>query len=143
MVTEFKLPSSLRRHFVNLSVTIQHLISEIVLTVEGMPSSENRALDAKLEQAARAQRANEKFNELLKDFLECHQLPPTDSAIAIATLNGRTTRQIAEFIGVEFEYAMRRLMHIRKLVAKWHPKEDIEPRDGADVLELFVEAQRR
>ena len=142
-MTEFKLPSSLRRHFVNLSVTIQQLIGEIVLTVEGMPSSDNRALDAKLEQAARARRANEKFGEQLKDFLACHTLSPTDAAIACATLNGRTTRQIAEFIGVEFEYAMRRLMHIRKLVAKWHPVEEIEPREGADVLELFAEAQRR
>lgn len=139
----FHLPAKLHQTFLNLSTTVQQFIGELVLTVEGMPSRENRAENAKLEQAARARRANELINEKLKDFLGCHQLPAEDSAIAMAAANGRSTGEIAKFIGLEQRYVMRRLCHVRKQVSRWSPlNPEQEHCDGAEVLHIFAEAQR-
>lgn len=143
-MSDFKLPSRLRRHFTNLSVTIQQLVTEIVLTIEGMPSQENRAEDAKLEQAARARRSNEFINERLREFINTHQMNADDAAIASCTANGRTTTEIADFLGLEQNYVMRRVNAIRKTVAAWNPETGkVEAySDGNSIIEIFAEARQ-
>ncbi len=144
-VSDFRLPANLKRHFVNLSVTIQQLITEIVLTIEGMPAQENRAEDAKLEQSARARRANEAICNKLRDFIAAHQLLNDDAAIAMATANGRSTGEISDFLGLEQRYVRSRVHAIRKSADKWtappHTGADAYS-DGASVIEIFAEAQR-
>ncbi len=138
----FNLPATLHRKFVNLSLTVQQLVGEIVLTLEGMPTRDNRTETAKLEQAARARRANELITEQLRAFIACKQLGAEDSAIAVSTVAGRTTQQIADFCGLEARYVMRRLCQIKKLAQKWQPVDvPIEEHEGGEVLELFAEAQ--
>ena len=143
-MSDFKLPANLRRHFLNLSTTIQQLIGEIVLTIEGMPAQENRAEAAKVEQAARARRANEAINDKLRDFINAHQMSADDACIAAATANGRNTSEIADFLGLRQEYVMRRVNAIRKTVAAWNPDLGaIEATEAHGVLEVFAEAQYR
>lgn len=139
----FNLPSSLHRKFVNLSLTVQQLVGEIVLTIEGMPTSDNRAENAKLEQAARARRANELINEQIRSLLTCNRLSNEDGAIALATVNGRSTKEIGEFLGMETKKVMRRLCEIKRAAQRWRPMEQAEMQMGGEVLELFAEAQRR
>lgn len=142
-MSDFRLPANLKRHFVNLSVTIQQLISEIVLTIEGMPTQENRAEDAKLEQSARARRANEAINDKLREFILSHEFINDDAAIATATANGRSTGDIASFMGLEQRYVRQRVGAIRKAVANWRPEPGpIEAfSEGGSVIEIFAEAQ--
>lgn len=141
---EFKLPNQLRRHFVNLSATIQVLIGEIVLSVEGLQAEANRKAATELETALRNKKATEQLNEQLSGFLTCHQLASEDATIAAGTAAGRSTKEVAEFLGIEPRYVMRRLCAIRKSVAGWRaPIEQEELHAGGEVLELFAEAQRR
>lgn len=143
-MSDFKLPANLKRHFVNLSVTIQQLIGEIVLTIEGMPSQENRAEDAKLEQSARARRANEAINNKLREFIQAHQLINDDAAIASATANGRSTGDIADFLGLEQRYVRNRVAAIRKAADVWRPEPGpIEAYSEGSIVEIFAEAQIR
>ncbi len=143
-MSDFKLPSQLRRHFVNLSATIQVLVGEIILSVEGLQAEANRKAATELETSLRNKKATEQLNEQLSGYLTCNTLPPEDAMIAISTSHGRSTKEIADFLGIEPRYVMRRLCAIRKSVAEWRaPHEQEELYDGGEVLELFAEAQKR
>lgn len=145
-MTDFKLPASLRNHFLNLSLTIQQLVGEIILNVEGMADRDVRAENAMLEQSARAQRANELINDHLKAFLANHQLDSDDAAIAVATASGRSTSEIADFLGLERRHVMRRVCAVRKSAVKWKPeKPDFfnAPYESGEILELFAETAER
>jgi hypothetical protein len=141
---DFKLTGSLRSHFLNLSNTIQVLIGDIVLAVEGMHHEAVRREEARYDQAARARRANELSNDRLREYLAEHKIDTTDATIGQCTVSGRSTHETAEFLGLEYRFVMRRLCALRKDVAKWKPAIRHEPAPhSADVLELFAEAQRR
>lgn len=143
-MAEFKLPRQLRRHFANLSTTIQVLIGEIVLSVEGLHAEANRKAQTELEAALRNKKATAQIADKIQAFLG--ETVADDVAITVAANAGRSTREIADFYGMEQRYVMRRLCAVRKGVAKWpgkphEPHEDMN--EGGEVLELFAEAQRR
>ncbi len=156
-MTDFNLPRSLRRHFVNLSSTIQVLIGEIVLAVEGMDAEPNRKAETEYEDASRNKRATEQLAEQLRGFLEHERLDPTDSAIAVAASQGHTTREMSEFFGFKQAFVMRRLCAVMKRVNDKRRSQEREAAaqlqmsmfDGRgqgvhpDVIGLFAEAQRR
>lgn len=141
---DFGLPNHLRRHLVNLSATIQVLVGEIILSVEGLQAEASRKAATELETALRNKRATEQLHKQLTEYLQHHQLPTEDAAIAFSASAGRSTAEIAKFYGFEQNYVRRRLCAIRKSAAKWQaPVEQMELFDGGEVLELFAEAQRR
>lgn len=148
---DFKLPNHLRRHFTNLSVTIQSLIGEIVLAVDGFPVTEPRTAQAEFETAVGTKyltkKPIEQMNDHLREFITCHQLSTEDATIALATVSGRSTKEIAHFLGLESRYVMRRLCAVRKAAAGWKPEVQLsfpfEDSGECDVIELFAEAQRR
>ncbi len=136
-MTDFKLPSKLKRHFANLSATIQTLIGEIVLSVEGLQAESNRNASTEFEEVRSSQKATAALQDQLQAYLSQEKLSPTDAAIAVATAAGRSTREIADFHGFEQRYVMRQLCAIRKQIAKWNPAPDTEQ------LELFEEQERQ
>ncbi len=146
-MSEFKLPRQLRRHFVNLSATIQVLIGEIVLSVEGLQAEANRKAQTELDTALRNKKATELLAEQLRTFLDGAGGSATADEVAyvIAAASGRSTREIADFFGAEQRYVMRRLCAAHKAAGAYAPPHD--PHEHMDqvgeVLELFAEAQRR
>jgi hypothetical protein len=146
-MSEFKLPRQLRRAFVNLSATVQVLIGEIVLSVEGLHAEANRKAQTELEAALRNKKATEKLAEQLRTFLDGAggSLTADEVAYSIAAASGRSTREIANFFGAEQRYVMRRLCAAHKAAGTYspphEPHEDMT--EGGEVLELFAEAQRR
>lgn len=155
-----KLPRRLQRHVANLSSTVQVLLSEIVLAVEGYGDPEMRKADTEFKWAdLKGKKDATKINAQLQQYVDYNKLKPEDAAIASAALAGRSTAEVAEFFGINQMYAMRRLCSLRKQADKFKPivrRERIrsmvqlcfrfvmDPEaDDAEVLEEFAEAARR
>lgn len=151
-----KLPRKLARHVGNLSATIQVLLTELVLAVEGQ-EDRARSEAGKLDYAMRNKRATEKLERELQAYLAATKLPTEDAAIGLAASVGRSTGEIAEFFEIEQMYAMRRLCAIRKRAASFKPRRSrvrqmvqlcfaflAEPEEAAaEVFEVFADAARR
>lgn len=138
-----KLPRKLQRHVANLSSTVQVLLSEVILYAEGLEAEANLSTGAKLKSVMKAKKSTELIAEQLTSAIG---ETAEDMAIAVAAAAGRSTKEIAEFLSFEQAFVMRRLCAIRKTAEKeWKHRQE-EPRakgDGAIVLEIFAEAQRR
>ncbi len=167
-MNDYKLPSKLRRHFVNLSATIQTLFGECILAIEGLDAEPNRKAQTEFEVATLSQKSTEQIAEQLQAFLS-HKvvaretLDTVDGAIAVAAASGKSTREIAEFLGYKQRFVMRRLCAVQKLIvaAKVHKRsrperfvrqlaftffggQEIRATDeGAEIAEVFAIAQRR
>lgn len=153
-----KLPSKLQRAVSNLSTTVQVLLSEIVLAVEGL-DDRARSEAGKIDYAHKNKRATQLREQQLTDFLNARRIGSEDAAIAVSASAGRSTREIAEFLGIDQLYAMRRLCAVRKQAAVYKEKrqrirETVQlcfsffratppTQDEADVLEVFAEAARK
>lgn len=143
MFDGIKLPRKLQRHVANLSTTVQVLLSELVLYVEGHQHGQMRKAETEYKWALET---GKKHAALLADQLQgfVGNRKCDDVAIAVAASAGRSTGEIADFLGMEQEYVMRRLREIRRMAAKGQKAQhEAEQNDDATVLELFVEAQRK
>lgn len=142
MFEALKLPRRLQRHVANLSATVQVLLSEVILYAEGLELDANRRAGTEFVTATKTKKPKEWLNEQLSAFLDANKAD--DIAIAFCAGSGRSTRQIANFLGLEQQYVKRRLFAIRKL-AEQHcpPAPEDEKRPDATVIEIFAEAQRR
>lgn len=138
--SSLKLPAKLQRAATNLSATVQTLLTEIILYAEGF-DDRARSEGGKLDYAMRNKRATALLSEQLKTLLTDDSAD--DVAIGVASLAGRSTKEIAEFLGLQQHYVMRRLCAIRKVAAKTKPAEEEKPKYDATILELFAEAQRK
>ncbi len=143
-----KLPRTLQRRLANLSSTIQELVCNMVLAIEGYTEEPDRKAQTEYEYAQKNKRATEQLALQLREFLG--DTVADDVAIAIAADAGRSTREIALFFELEQPYVMRRLCAIRKGIGRGvaqpverRPlKSDVEGSSpSATVLELFAEAQ--
>lgn len=144
-----KLPRQLQRKLLSLSTTVQELVCNIVLAVEGLDPEPQRKAQTEYEAAEKNKKATALIAERLNAIVGQSGAIVDDIAISCAANSGRSTREIAAFFGYEQSYVMRRLCAVRKVVEKAHA--DVErpvalpsaSGDGATVLELFAEAQRR
>lgn len=149
-----KLPRQLQRKLLSLSTTVQELVCNIVLAVEGLDPEPQRKAQTEYETAEKNKKATALIADKLHGVLSHGGELVDDIAISVAADAGRSTREIAEFLGVEQSYVMRRLCAVRKVVDKAHgcasfPSGDARSQGcasqpvGATVLELFAEAARR
>ncbi len=142
-MTRLNLPADLHRHFVNLSTTIQSLITEIVLTVEGMSDVSNRSDVSKIEQSAKASRANELIVEKLNELFSCNKLNNDDSAICLAAMNGKNVKQISDFFGMNVFYVRRRLCALKKMfIYRKETKNTEVYNEKIEILRIFADAQK-
>lgn len=153
-----KIPKPLERKLHTLSVTVQELVCNIVLAIEGLEAEPQRKAQTEYETADSTKKATRLLNEQLKGFIEGRRIDPEDAAIAFAAISGRSTREVAEFFSMNQLYAMRRLCALRKQAAGWKPSKRrrmianvvqlafsfmLDPsEDDIHVLEIFSEAQR-
>ncbi len=136
-----KLPAKLQRHVANLSATVQVLLAECILYAEGV-EDRARTEGGKLDYALKSKKETSLLAEQLKQFLLVSQ-SSDELAIATAASNGKSTRQIADFLGFEQRYVDRTLLKVRREAAKaWRREQAPEATgDGATILEMFADAQ--
>lgn len=114
-----QLPRHLQQAISSLSVTVQELVFEAMLTASGMPAELPIKPDAYVEGAWQHNRATPEDNDALRDYLYNSAEPffVDRCAIGVAAIAGRTAPEIDEFFGWE-NVARYRLQWLRRLVKR-------------------------
>ncbi len=157
-MTNNKLPRSLQTRVAAASLTIQQLVTDVMLALTAEPET-NNAQDVRRLRGQRVDGSRPGVSpEGLQAFLDTlvtgpgRYRPGADAvAYGVAKVSGHEVEAIATFFGVEAGYVIDRLSRLVKQARRApaaSPDSEAEgpagaeAQRGADILEIFADAQR-